>query len=183
MKKIMLSLIIIAGLFLLACGGADGENNRGNTIVSPFQKTYSGLLNAYIELKDALVAADKVLADKKIEDLRSALSSLENISGSDVVNAWKGNLDTLKMALTEATSAGDVEAQRKAFSPMSESLISMTQKVAPPGEELYVQNCPMAFDFEGANWLSNSKEVVNPYFGDKMLNCGSVTATIEKAKE
>lgn len=183
MKKIIFGLIISVSLFLMACGNADSENERANTIVSPFQKTYSGLLNAYIELKDALVAADKVLADKKIEDFRSALSSLENISGSDVVSAWKGNLDTLKMALTKATSAEDVEDQREAFSPMSESLIAMTQKVAPPDESLYVQNCPMAFDFTGANWLSNSKEVVNPYFGDKMLNCGSVTATIEKAKE
>jgi hypothetical protein len=32
----------------------------------------------------------------------------------------------------------------------------------------------MAFNNEGAYWLSAEKEVNNPYFGDKMLHCGSV---------
>jgi Cu(I)/Ag(I) efflux system membrane fusion protein len=38
----------------------------------------------------------------------------------------------------------------------------------------------MAFDFDGAEWLSDSDQIRNPYFGDKMLTCGSVEDTITK---
>jgi Cu(I)/Ag(I) efflux system membrane fusion protein len=31
----------------------------------------------------------------------------------------------------------------------------------------------MAFD-TGAYWISDSKEIRNPYFGDAMLTCGEV---------
>jgi hypothetical protein len=44
---------------------------------------------------------------------------------------------------------------------------------------VYVAYCPMANNNEGANWLSNDKEIKNPYFGDKMLRCGSVKETIQ----
>jgi len=37
----------------------------------------------------------------------------------------------------------------------------------------------MAFDGKGGYWLSNSKEIRNPYFGDIMLACGEVTEVLE----
>ena len=57
------------------------------------------------------------------------------------------------------------------------------------GPTLYFQNCPMAFnDTEPANWISKTKEIMNPYMGKKhpkyqsgMLNCGEIIDTI-KAK-
>jgi Cu(I)/Ag(I) efflux system membrane fusion protein len=36
----------------------------------------------------------------------------------------------------------------------------------------------MAFDYEGATWISREKTVMNPYFGDEMLNCGVVRTAI-----
>ena len=44
--------------------------------------------------------------------------------------------------------------------------------------ELYLEYCPMANGNTGGYWLSNEKEIRNPYFGDKMLKCGSVKETI-----
>jgi Cu(I)/Ag(I) efflux system membrane fusion protein len=32
----------------------------------------------------------------------------------------------------------------------------------------------MAFNNSGAYWLSDNATIRNPYFGDKMLSCGSV---------
>jgi len=43
---------------------------------------------------------------------------------------------------------------------------------------LYLEYCPMANNNTGAYWLSNEKEIKNPYFGDKMLKCGSVKEMI-----
>ena len=36
----------------------------------------------------------------------------------------------------------------------------------------------MVADGEGGDWISDVPSVLNPYFGDAMLNCGSVTATL-----
>ena len=72
--------------------------------------------------------------------------------------------------LFQATS---VENQRKQFSYLSEALIASLQAFAY-SDTLYVQHCPMAFDNQGANWLSTEKQVLNPYFGDVMLRCGRV---------
>ena len=44
---------------------------------------------------------------------------------------------------------------------------------------LYLEYCPMANNNEGAYWLSNEKQIKNPYFGDMMLKCGSVKETIQ----
>ena len=30
----------------------------------------------------------------------------------------------------------------------------------------------MAFNNEGAYWLSKNENILNPYFGEKMLTCG-----------
>ena len=39
---------------------------------------------------------------------------------------------------------------------------------------VYRQFCPMAFNDQGAYWLSPETEIRNPYFGKKMLACGEV---------
>jgi Cu(I)/Ag(I) efflux system membrane fusion protein len=40
----------------------------------------------------------------------------------------------------------------------------------------------MAFDNKGAYWLSNVSEIKNPYFGEKMLTCGSVQDSLYYGK-
>jgi membrane fusion protein, copper/silver efflux system len=51
----------------------------------------------------------------------------------------------------------------------------MTESFGLEIDKVYRQFCPMAFDDKGAFWLSESDEILNPYFGDMMLNCGEVT--------
>jgi Cu(I)/Ag(I) efflux system membrane fusion protein len=68
----------------------------------------------------------------------------------------------------------DVEAQREQFGFLSQALINALTAFGVDGT-YYVQHCPMAFDNTGANWLSNEEQIRNPYFGDMMLKCGTVT--------
>lgn len=37
----------------------------------------------------------------------------------------------------------------------------------------------MVFNNKGGYWLSTEEEILNPYYGDKMLHCGKVTETIK----
>ena len=40
-------------------------------------------------------------------------------------------------------------------------------------ENLIKFYCPMAFDNKGAFWVQDDEEILNPYFGSKMINCGN----------
>jgi hypothetical protein len=40
----------------------------------------------------------------------------------------------------------------------------------------------MVEDNKGAYWLSESEEINNPYFGDKMLRCGEVKKIIKRKR-
>ena len=67
-----------------------------------------------------------------------------------------------------------MEVQRKQFDFVSQALIKAISVFGLPKGTLYVQHCPMAFNNTGADWISDEKQIRNPYFGDKMMKCGIV---------
>ncbi len=72
----------------------------------------------------------------------------------------------------------DLKAQREAFKPVSQAMIDLLRIRPPAKMKLYVVHCPMA----KADWLSNIDEVINPYYGSEMLECGNVVGPLEPAK-
>ncbi|WP_077923929.1 DUF3347 domain-containing protein [Spirosoma sp. 209] len=130
-------------------------------------------LTAYYGVKDALVATDAAKAKAQATSLTAALSKVEaaKLSAADK--------KALMMAKTHAAAIGkstDVDDQRAQFEMLSTSMISLAKATKPA--KSYVQFCPMAANGKGASWLSDKKEVRNPYYGDKMLKCGSVKEVI-----
>lgn len=117
-------------------------------------------LDQYLRIKDALVSSNPTEA-------QAAAKHLDSL--------WMINSpgDQLLSSVRQIASTSDLDAQRKAFYSLTQAyLVSLDSK---SGEDtLYLQFCPMAFDFEGATWISREKVVMNPYFGDEMLNCGVV---------
>ena len=71
------------------------------------------------------------------------------------------------------TESKDLETKREALSPLSDQLYQTIKKFQVTTDG-FRQYCPMAFDNQGAFWLSDSDEILNPYFGDAMLTCGNV---------
>jgi hypothetical protein len=120
----------------------------------------------YLHLKDALVASDAAGAGKAAAELQTALAS---VTGS-------------KKAVDEASkvlSAVALEGQRKAFAGLSNEMAVLVKNGKLASGALYVEYCPMANNNEGGFWLSNEKQIKNPYFGNAMLKCGSVKETIQ----
>ena len=120
--------------------------------------------DSYIAIKTALVQTDAELAQ---DHAKQMIAELENT---------EANAEIVKAVRNIATSA-DVNVQREAFSELTKSMGTILDGALKSGE-IYKQYCPMAFEGKGDFWYSNSKEIRNPYFGDKMLNCGRVEATI-----
>lgn len=121
------------------------------------------ILEAYYKMKDDLIASDA----KKVQE-----------SAASLVQAYPDSvpqLDSVIILTTLIRESSVLADQRRMFKPLSEQLypILVANKTAETGT-MYLQFCPMALDYEGAEWISNSDEVVNPYFGDEMLHCGSI---------
>ncbi|CCH03591.1 hypothetical protein FAES_pFAES01099 (plasmid) [Fibrella aestuarina BUZ 2] len=159
MKTIRLSL---AALALTFCSlGALAQNTAPT-------------LTAYYDVKDALVATDAVRAKAGATKLVAALAKIDaaKLSTTD-----KKALAMAKTKATAITKTTDVDVQREQFDGLSTSMIALA-KATKPAAKAYVQFCPMAAEGKGASWLSDKKEVRNPYYGDKMLKCGSVKEEI-----
>ena len=126
--------------------------------------TNQEVLNAYMELKDALVATDPEAAQK-------AAKTLNKI-------ALKAKHTAIAEHAEKIAAATTIKEQRELFEPISEAILELCQA---QGTEttVYHQYCPMALGNKGASWLSYSKEIRNPYFGKMMLKCGMVKAEIK----
>ena len=120
------------------------------------------VFNAYIALKDAFVATDAANASE----------------AAGTLAAKAGENAELKSAAEAIANTNDIEAQRKDFVTVTDAVAEMLNGSLASGE-VYKQYCPMAFNNTGAAWISAEKEIMNPYFGDKMLHCGSVKETIK----
>ena len=142
---------------------------------STVEKSFQAVIEAYINLKDALIQSDVSLASSKSEAFRKALEEIPPSQREETHNYW---------SLLHKTSKGinvnvSLEHQRKQFQTISDKLIEMVKNFDKVNDKLYVQFCPMADNNNGAYWLSKEEQVLNPYFGDAMLKCGEVKQTIK----
>jgi hypothetical protein len=72
-----------------------------------------------------------------------------------------------------------IEHQREHFAMMSEVIYELV-KAFGAGQPIYHDHCPMYNENKGgAMWLSEMKELNNPYFGAKMPKCGKVEEVIK----
>jgi len=75
-------------------------------------------------------------------------------------------------------NAGNIKHQREHFAKMSEDVYALV-KAFGGGQALYHDYCPMYNDNKGALWLSETKEISNPYLGKEMPRCGNVEEMIK----
>ncbi len=99
-------------------------------------------------------------------------------AASELVASIGANPDELFQKIRfDAQHIADTENpdhQRDHFNTLSDNIYQWVKDTETNEQKLYRQYCPMAFDNRGAYWLSAEKEINNPYFGNKMLRCGSV---------
>lgn len=85
---------------------------------------------------------------------------------------------SLAKAAAAISGTSDLKAQRLAFASLNEAFIGLVKSTGLDSGRLYIAHCPMALNDQGASWVSQTKEIKNPYFGESMLTCGSVTETL-----
>lgn len=136
----------------------------------------------YIQLKDALVKDDSKMAIQHGKEILSALKKVDmKLVKGDAHIFWMEKHQQLKKSSESIVGTNKIAGQRVAFNKLSQAMIEVVTAFGVPSDDLYVQECTMAFDGEGANWLSRENQIKNPFYGAQMLNCGSVIQTIKKA--
>jgi len=178
MKKTILCLSLIALSFTACKNDAKTDENKEEKeqvekkeestenlpLAFSSEKQYE-IARLYLDLKEALTNTDSY-SSKKISEI--------------IVIKFKETEDeeNKKIAQTIIDNEDNIEAQREGFYKLSTNLAPVFEKNITGGK-LYKQHCPMAFEGKGAFWFSLDKEIMNPYFGDKMLKCGEVQAIIK----
>lgn len=194
MKKVVLLVVIlvVAGvaawlLFFKKKAGPAEEKQKPLTIQEnsgSFNQSYASLLDAYYQVKDALVASDTAKASAAGRQLATAADSLKvsEIQGDssgklkEVAKVFAGTISGSAQGL-----AGEqgIDGKRKEFEMIADAIWNLTRAVRYGGQKVYWQYCPMAFNNKGAYWLSNERDIKNPYFGAQMLECGSTEDSLD----
>ena len=144
-----------------------------------FQAQLEAVISNYLGLKDALVETDAATAAEGATTLYNGLLAVEgqDLKG-EARSYWREKRSALEGHSQKISELTDVEEQRTQFDFLSQAMIEAVKAYGVQGQDYYVQYCPMAFDYQGASWLSAEGKVLNPYFGDVMLRCGVVKDTI-----
>lgn len=154
------------------------------SVAEPMQRNVSQLLDEYIKLKDAMVASDGAAA-------QTAANSMLQMANAMPVATLQGEqksyaeekVEEVKQSVTKIAETNDLGTQRENLEALSEATFSLSKAFGATDQKLYYQHCPMAFNDKGAYWISNNKEIRNPYFGDKMLKCGTNEEIYSKNQE
>ncbi len=150
--------------------------NSGGAMATPaeFSRQLDVVVDAYLALQTAFA--------NDVDDPGSAQAIVDRLAGvnmgllaGEAHMAWMKHLPTLRSSAQALAKAGDLESRRLLLSPLTETLLASLKELGygHKGMDIGVFHCPMALDFEGANWLQVGDETSNPYFGDSMLRCGS----------
>ncbi|MDX5340334.1 MAG: efflux RND transporter periplasmic adaptor subunit [Cyclobacteriaceae bacterium] len=162
-------------------GNNHAAHNKDITIGSKAKEALKPVIDAYLDMKDALVNDDATQAQAYAQKLKEELGKINMaLFTGESHNVWMKHSTALKTSTAKASITEDIEELRASFIEISSQLKMLVETFRPYNQTLYVQFCPMANNNRGANWLSLEREVKNPYFGEAMLSCGEVKATISE---
>jgi hypothetical protein len=169
-KKTMLVMVMALVSFGAVAqhdhGSHDDKKGMSQKMEPMFKnKDMGAAYSHYILLKESLVASQADVAKEAAKKLLESLSSVNNSTDA-------------KTEVAKIAAISSLNEQRKFFASLSNEMTTLVKASTLSMGEVYLEFCPMANENTGAYWLSNQKEIKNPYFGDKMMKCGSVKEII-----
>ncbi len=138
------------------------------------------IVSIYFQLKNAFVtdnSSDAGKAGKAVETAfktfnTSALSVEQKKKFVEIADDAKEHAEHI------GANVGNIEHQREHFEMLSKDVYDLIKAFGTTAK-VYHDFCPMYNNKKGAYWLSEVKEIKNPYYGKSMLTCGSVKDEIK----
>lgn len=138
------------------------------------------LVIGYLDLKNALANDNAVEAESAANTMMTTMTGLDE-------SAFTANQKKVYREVKEdvqenvehiAENAKDIDHQREHFEMLSGDMYDLV-KAFGSEKPLYKDFCPMYNNKKGAFWLSETKEIKNPYMGKDMSSCGKVQEEIK----
>lgn len=163
-------------------GGMKMEDGQVMTyeVAADFKKQLGEVYNASLKLTDSFIASDAASVSTNSSQVKATLGKVDMglLKSSEAHMEWMMNLKEMNTPLDLMIESQDLQAQRAAYASFNQTLYKSLKAFGTNGDAVYYQHCPMALDNKGGFWLSDSKEIKNPYLGSNMLSCGSTKETI-----
>lgn len=119
--------------------------------------------DSFDESKEILIELESLIKQQDISKL--------SMPSQKVLALFKLNL---LRSLTDVKDTIIFKDIRIVFDQLSTWIITfMETKWIINRENMIKFYCSMAFDSKGAFWIQEDEEILNPYFGSKMINCGT----------
>ncbi len=149
------------------------NDKREVTASSQKNAATTPIIDAYLAIKNALVNDDKSGAASGANELLQAFSAFDMTSLTKEQHTEY--MDILEDAKEQAEHIvkSPIDHQREHFETLSTDISDMISLLGTE-KSLYVDYCPMV----KANWISEVKDIKNPYYGAKMLTCGEIKKQI-----
>lgn len=159
------------------------EQKATDTTVTPATVPFPAkeIIAGYLQLKNALAkdngkdaatAGNAIVATLATVDMKT-LPAAQMKSYMDIADDLKEHAEHI------GANGGKIEHQREHFVMLSKDIADLIKTFGNGGQTLYKDFCPMANDGKGATWISEIKDIKNPYLGKAMPTCGSVKETIQ----
>ena len=134
----------------------------------------------YFHIKHALVSDDAAEAKKGATMMLQVISQFDNsLLSAEQKAEYSKHIGAIKEHADAIVKSADINAERMHFSELSTHTYELV-KAFGAGKKIYYDHCPMALNSKGANWLSESAAIQNPYFkGTEMNACAKVEQVIE----
>lgn len=196
---IIITVAVLSAASLVSCADNNGSQNTGknkdsntaatqpageptsSSINNNAATSTEGIVNGYLQLKNALAndngsdaaSSGKAILDAMAKVDKASLSAEQSKAYEDVADDIKENAEHI------SENSGKIEHQREHFSMLSQDMYDLV-KAFGSNQKLYQDSCPMYDNGKGAVWISEIKDIKNPYLGKKMPTCGTVKEEIAK---
>ncbi|KMQ70455.1 DUF3347 domain-containing protein [Chryseobacterium koreense] len=141
---------------------------------------FTELYSHYQYLTSALASDDDKEAANGANGILQALAKVDKVAlSADQAKEYADlEADMKEHAEHIKENIGNIKHQREHLDLLSQDFYEIATKFGT-GKTLYKIHCPMYNENKGAYWISTSKEVKNPYYGQEMISCGVVQEEIK----
>jgi copper chaperone CopZ len=154
------------------------SNHAKHDATTKSKNPLQAVVDSYFSVKDALIKTDAAATSTQATVLLSTVKAVDmNTLSSKEHDVWMKGISDLTAHVESISKSKSVPKQRELFANVSKTIYDLA-KVSKLESPIYYQHCPMFNAGKGAHWLSKDSDIKNPYFGSKMLTCGSTVETL-----
>ena len=160
-------------------GSKTAEIQSKASVPMDFIMQLNSVYDQYLVLKNSFVESDVNKVKQAAQSVQQTLIKVDmKLLTGDYIAKWMDESAILDKQIKLIASETSIENQRTAFITFNNNFYNAIKSFGLMGKTVYYQFCPMANNSKGAYWLSETKDIRNPYYGEAMLTCGETKETL-----